>query len=66
MSSFLFISTTSIHPIIAFEHLNLYIQKQLDAVTINSKLEQYQLFSENTFAGHWETVADCMENIEQR
>ena len=22
--------------------------------------------SENTFAGHWETVVDCMENIEKR
>ena len=36
MSSFLFISTTSIHPIIAFEHLNLYIQLQLDSVTIGA------------------------------
>ena len=24
------------------------------------------LLSENTFAGHWETVVDCMENIEKR
>ena len=23
------------------------------------------LLSENTFAGHWETVVDCMENIEK-
>ena len=24
------------------------------------------LLSENTFAGHWETVVDCMENIGKR
>ena len=33
-------------------------------MTIKSTLQAY-LASENTFAGHWETVVDCMENIEK-
>ena len=49
-----------IHPLIAFEHLSLYIPMHLNVVALNI------LLSDNIFAWHWKTVVDCMENIEKR
>ena len=34
------LSEISIHPLIAFEHLTLYVQKHLSVLTTNYKLEQ--------------------------
>ena len=36
--------TYPIHPLIAYEHLRLYIQKHFGVVTSNSKLEQKEFF----------------------
>ena len=44
------------HPLIAFEQLRVLTTKS----TWKTKS-----FSENTFAGHWETVVYCMENIDK-
>ena len=39
---------------------SIFVQKHIGVMT-NSKLEQ----KKNTFAGHWETIVHCMENIEK-
>ena len=55
------------HPsTLAFQHGSLYVQKHLGIVTTKSTLEPKNLLSENTLTGHWETLVDCMENIEKR
>ena len=49
------------HPLIAFEHLSLYIHKHSGVVTTNLKLDHKRIY----FAGHWETVVNSIVNIEK-
>ena len=54
----------SIHPLIAFKPV---YTKAFRCCDFKFKIGALRLFlSENTFAGHWETGVDCMENIEKR
>ena len=62
-------SHPSNHPLIAFEHLSLYIHytKAMRRWDYNVNIEGLtnHFAPENIFAGHWETVY-CMENIKKR
>ena len=50
--------------LIAFEHVKPVCTKAFKCCDYKFKIGALRiLLSENTFARHWETVVDCMENI---
>ena len=56
----------SIHLYSSFEHCKPVYTKAFRRYDYKFKIGAVRiLLSENTFAGHWETVVDCMENIKK-